>query len=225
MADVTVLRVEVRDVGEVKEGSLSPSSKQSTSKSLAAGALASKAMTAADKYDNDMRMALKSSVDNGSLFFGRGDSREERFKQRQLAKWMIRKTDNKKVVRPVANSMYRRNISAPTYGQITTGVSAAVTLAAKGYQLYSNYQKAGYEMSGAAHAASVQDRKGQLAQSTAEIGLAMMINPLLAAPMIAMKAYQLAQTNRREIFEIQKNQMTSNILQRNLVKTVAERRF
>ena len=119
--------------------------------------------------------------------------------------------------------VYARNISLP---KITTTQAAGVaTSAAAMYGIYSNYQKAGLEMSGATHAAAVQGRNGQLANTAIQIGVAAMINPLLAAPMIAMKAYQLAQTNRKELYEIQKSVMVSQIMQRNLVKTVAERRF
>jgi hypothetical protein len=93
------------------------------------------------------------------------------------------------------------------------------------YTAYSNYKKTGLELSGATHAAAMQQRKTDLANTAVQLGVAVAINPLLAVPVIAMKAYELSQTNRTKIFAMEKSQITSNILQRNLVKNVAERRF
>lgn len=97
--------------------------------------------------------------------------------------------------------------------------------AAAAYTLYSNYKKTGLELSGATHAAALQQRKTDLANTGVQLGVAIAINPILAAPVLAMKAWELAETNRRELYEMRKSQLTSEILQRNLVKNVAERRF
>ena len=116
-----------------------------------------------------------------------------------------------------AKSLNKADFIKGTTGIISSGAAA--------YSLYSNYQKTGMELSGATHAAAVQGRKGNVATSAAALGGAALINPGLAALTIAMKAYQLSQTNRKELFNIQKEQLISTVLQRNLIKNVAERRF
>ena len=105
------------------------------------------------------------------------------------------------------------------------GTTALASTGAAAYKAYSDYQVAGLQLSGATHSASVQSRKGNMASDLTGLGIAIAINPVLAAPMIAMKAYQLAQTNRKELFAIRKSQIESEVLQRNLVQNVAESRF
>jgi hypothetical protein len=216
MTDITVLRVEVSNAGVSKEGTLeSGKSKGSLGTSLAAGGVGGKLLLASErertlKGDDILRKMYPKTESTAAQVQNAKDMKEmfgyDAPKRLDIA-------PEKKVRKPI------------TYKQVSTGVASVATLAGSAYSMYSNYQKAGYEMSGATHAAAVQGRKSQLAGTAIQIGLAAMINPLLAAPMIAMKAYQLAQTNRKELFEIQKNQMMSQVLQRNLVKTVAERRF
>ena len=230
MSELTVLRVEVASAGESNNSSLeSGKGKGSTGTSLAAGAIAGKAASGGFiNHSDNLSQRLKGASANGSMFFGRGDSREERLYNRTTAREMFVKSNRGSVGRDRAISMYRRNISGPSGKQLkagAVGVGGVATSAGAVYSIYSNYQKTGLELTGATQAASIQARKGEAANQAIGLGVAVMINPLLAAPMIAMKAYQLAQTNRRTIYDIQKSVVQSTILQRNLVRNVAERRF
>lgn len=107
----------------------------------------------------------------------------------------------------------------------TKVASAGIGTVAAVYNVYSENQRLGMELSGSTHAASVQARKASLASFGAQLAGAALINPIAAVGVLAMKAYQTSQTNRKEIFEIRKSQIQAQVLQRNLVKNVAERRF
>ena len=232
MNDITVLRVEVANVDSKSESSLaSGKGKSSASTGLAAGAVAgagvSQPLSKRDKITAELIAYDDAEVAAGrkGLSYGRASTRLGRLNERKQALLQMTDPELTKYEKKLAGRQYARNISAPTYKQASTGIATVATSAAAAYSLYSNYQKAGLEMSGATHAASIQSRKSEAANALVGIGIAAMINPLLAAPMIAMKAWQLAQTNRKELFEIQKSQIQSQVMQRNLVKTVAERRF
>lgn len=227
MADIVVLRVEVTQSGVEQEGSLASGKGKngSVTAGLAGGAIAGKLAAG----------GLGESLSNNLMESNRAGNAMERKIIRETTLAGMRNSFHKRTLiekqygvdwgrtKQFARNAqtYAKNITPPT----AKAIGGVATAAAAVFSIYSNYQKAGLEMSGATHAAAIQGRYGQMANSAVQIGVAAMINPLLAAPMIAMKAYQLAQTNRKEIFEIQKSVMISQIMQRNLVKTIAERRF
>lgn len=231
MAELTVLRVEVADLGSKDTKSLS-AGKSSTVNSLAAGAIGG---TVAGNFNGEGGGGINNLISNS-----RGGTVEDMKERRRLALGRLRgaltapsKNAGTTIFTPSerlkaiggSSGSYLRNIPLPSYKQVTTGTAALATSAAAVYSVYSNYKQAGLEMSGATHAALKQARNGQKAQFAATLTAAAIVNPALALPVIAMKAYNLAQTNRKELFEMQKSQITSEILQRNLVKNVAERRF
>lgn len=216
MTDLTVLRVEVTGVGSGNEGSLeSGKGKGSVGTSLAAGGIASKLALSSEKERTIKGDEILKKI------YPKTQSTPEQLKNAKDMKELFGYEQPKRLdIAP--ESKVRKPI---TYKQVSSAAAGGIAFATQAFSMYSNYQKAGYEMSGATHAAAMQGRKASAASSASEIAIGFLINPIAGAAMIAMKAYQLAQTNRREIFEIQKSQMLSQILQRNLVKTVAERRF
>ena len=231
MSDITVLRVEISSAGVNKEGSLeSGAGKSSTGTSLAAGAVAGKASSGGfrDKLREEVIKFDEANLrpdGNSSMGYGRAASRMARLNERKQAIVVMTDPDSMPYERKLHAKQYLKNISAPTYKQTTTAVSAAAALGTQAFSMYSNYQKAGYEMSGATHQAAVQGRKAAIGGFATSVSVAALINPLAAAGMIAMKAYQLAQTNRKELFEIRKSVIQSTILQRNLVNNIVESRF
>ena len=168
MADVTVLRVEVTGVGSGKEGSLeSGSGKASVGTSLAAGGLAGKLVLASEKDrtlkgDEILRKIYPKTQSTPEQLKNAKDMKElfgyEQPKRLDIA-------PENKVRKPV------------TYKQVSTGVTGGMALATQVFSMYSNYQKAGYEMSGATHAAAMQGRKASAAGSATQIGIAALINP------------------------------------------------
>ena len=216
MADLTVLRVEVSGTVSGKEGSLESGNKgTSVGGSLAAGGVAGKLALASEKdrtlKGDEILKKIYPKTQSTPEQLKNAKDMKELFGYEQPERLDI--VPEKKVRKPI------------TYKQVSTGVAGVMAVGTQAFSMYSNYQKAGYEMSGATHAAAIQSRTAQGMSSLTQIGVGFMINPVAGAAMIAMKAYQLAQTNRKELYEIQKNQITSQLLQRNLVKTVAERRF
>lgn len=215
MPEVTLLRVEISEPVEESESSLG-SKKSSKSSSLAAGAAGGAIVSSSGKFlfgstPEDMSEFLKTGIDGS-----RATTRGSRRIARRLA------------ITNANPAQYGRNISSISAESIKIGTritGAATTAGAAAYSVYSDFQQTGLELSGSTHAAAIQQRKGQMANELAGLGVAVMINPVLAAPVIAMKAWQLSQTNRKELFEMRKSQITSEVLQRNLVKNVAERRF
>ena len=109
--------------------------------------------------------------------------------------------------------------------KITGMGGAGIGMASVGYSLYSNYKVSGYQMSGASHAASKQQRKGNVANLSAQLATATLVHPTLLPVTLAYKIYELEQTVRKEIFEIQKSQILAGIEQQNLVRNSIERRF
>lgn len=232
MADITVLRVEVSNVDVETEGSLS-TKKGSTVNSLAGGALAGKYLTKgfdseAERIGNEINRAISTN--------GRGTSKDSRSGMRNQAKAKLRSAFlSSRTPFEKANGLrdsrygylskgivqYGRNMPMPSKTQVTGAISSAAAV----YGLYSSYKQAGYSMSGATHAAEVQSRKGAMSSGLTQLGVAAMINPAAVPAVIAMKAYQLAQTNRKELFEIRKSVIQSSVLQRNLVSNIAESRF
>lgn len=198
MPEVVLLRLEVTEVKPKSESDLSTDSNKSkslTSSNTASGI----GIIVAESDDLELDDIVKNNEENSN-----GGNLED--------------TDESPagLVKEATKKVAKSAISV---------ASTTATIGSAAYSIYSNYQQTGLELSGATHAAAVQARKGQAANELVGLGVAVMINPALAAPMIAMKAWQLSQTNRRELFEMKKSQMTSTILQRNLVKNVAERRF
>jgi len=216
MADVTVLRVEVSGVSGGNEGSLeSGKGKSAAGTSLAAGGLGGKLALLSEKERTIKGDEILKKI------YPKTQSTPEQLKNAKDMKELFGYEAPKRLdIVPT-----RRHIKMPSYKQVSTTAGAGITIAAKAFSMYSNYQKAGYEMSGSTHAAAIQGRRSSAADSLTQIGVGFLINPVAGAAMIAVKAYQLAMTNRKELFEIQKSQMLSQVLQRNLVKTVAERRF
>lgn len=236
METITVLRVEVSNSGNDNEGSLS-SGKASTSSSLVGGALAGKIASGTLKYD---RLSFGSELSNNVVESQRGTTDNIRTATREIALDGMKSSFHKRTLiekkygqdwgrskQFLRNSKtYLRNINMPNIPTPSISqVSGVLTSGAAAYSLYGNYQQTGLNLSGSTHAASVQARKNSVATSAISIGVAALVNPALAAPMIAMKAYQLSQTNRKELFAIQKEQMRASVLQSNLVKNVAEKRF
>ncbi len=216
MADITVLRVEIAESSSSKEGSLESGNKSKVAGgSLAAGGLGAKLALSSERQRTLRGDDILRSI------YPKTQSTPEQLKNVKDMKELFGYEPPKRLdIAPV-----KRTVNKPSYKQITTGVSGAVAIGTQAFSMYSNYQKAGYEMSGATHAAAMQGRTASAMSSAAQIGVGFMINPVAGAAMIAMKAYQLAQTNRKELFEIRKSQIQSQLLQRNLVKTIAERRF
>jgi hypothetical protein len=101
----------------------------------------------------------------------------------------------------------------------------AAGLAVAGYNIYSQYKTLGHNLSGASHSAQVQQRKAAVVNRGASLIGAAIVNPWLAVGMVAHRAWQLSQTNRRELFEIRKSQIISNVMQERLVKDTIQRRF
>lgn len=219
MAELTVLRVEVSNVGEVDESSLNSKNK-STNKSLVAGGLAGASLanaTLKSHYGITFPEEEMNSI-------GRLNTREYRkeYRRDRLSLMLRGKSLNGSRVEPW--KQFGKNIDLPSMQNIKN-VSGIIGGAAAVYSVYSNYQQVGYQLSGATHAAAVQGRKSSMITGAATLGITAAVNPAIAVGLIAMKAWQTAQANRKEIFEIRKNQMTSEVLQRNLIKNVAERRF
>lgn len=101
---------------------------------------------------------------------------------------------------------------------------ATATLAA--YSIYSQYQSVGYNLSGASHAAQVQQRTTQGATFAAGLGLSIATGQYWAtATMLAGRAWQLSQQNRQEIYQIRSSQIISQVMQERLVKDTIQRRF
>jgi len=95
-----------------------------------------------------------------------------------------------------------------------------------GFAVVSEHQRASLEMTGATHAASKKARETKGVMDTAGLALvAKAGGPYGAALYLGYKAYALAQENRRKLYDMDVSQIQSTILQRNLVKNVAERRF
>lgn len=222
MPEVTVLRVEVSEsVG--KESDTLNSNKEVTS-SLEAGAISGEGLAGKKSTATSPEYAT---------FLGRGTDSETRKWIREDGKINLKEAFSRdfnkespfdrrgQAFRSGAKG-YLTNLEKSSY--IKGGVGMATSVAAV-YSIYSNYQKTGYELSGATHAAAIQGRKSSVMNTGIQLGAATLVNPALAVPLIAMKAYQLSQTNRKEIFEIRKSQVQSQVLQQNLVKNVAERRF
>ena len=202
MPEVTVLRIEITEDSGKSESSLS---NRDTGESLLAG-------------DTNQIQSGSQSLDDTTL-----DNEESYNHNKMKQKTTASMKHSQKGFTDDTTAATKPKMI--TTSSVTKGIGATAALGASSYSLYSNYQKTGYELSGATHAAALQDRKGQAANTLLTIGVATVINPLLAAPVIAMKAWELSQNNRREIFEIRKSQIQSEVLQRNLVKNVAERRF
>ena len=222
MSELTVLRVEVSSAGESNEGSLkSGKTNGSTGTSLAAGGVAGKLTTVG--LSSKKERTAKGDELLKQMYPNTKPSSEQLAINKNM-KEMFGYDAPKRLEISKQGSALRR-FNTPSAKQVGTVAGAGIALAATGYKMYSAYKIAGYEMSGSTHAAAMQSRKVSAAGSLQQIGGAMIINPALAAPMIAMQAYQLAQTNRKQLFEIQKSQIMSQVLQRNLVNTVAERRF
>lgn len=206
MAELTVLRVEVTNAGTGNSDSLK-SGKAKSGKGLGVSnkSLANHNETAVDAVSN-----------NSSNL-----SRKERL--------MAKKGQHQVLKKESAVGKFTSGLSSLQKG---AGIAAAgAQIVNQGYQMYSNYKIAGHEMSGATHAAAVQGRKGSMISTGAD-GVALIalvatgpVGMAAAAVIIAKKAWTLAQTNMKEIFAIEKDQILSEVLQRNLVKTVAERRF
>jgi len=225
MPEVTVLRVEVSE-GVGKETDSLNSNKE-TSSSLAAGA------TTGEGIIGKKKVAAPSL--EYATFLGRGMDEETRKWIREDSKLNLKEAFSRDFNKSGESPFNKRgqafragakgylsNLEKSSY--IKGGVGMATSATAI-YSLYSNYQKTGYELSGATHAAAIQGRKSAIANTGLQLGAAALITPALAVPVIAMKAYQLSQTNRKEIFEIRKSQVQSQVLQQNLIKNVAERRF
>ena len=120
---------------------------------------------------------------------------------------------------------YGQNISIPNLEYAKMSKNAIVTGTAA-YGLYSQYQSVGNTLSGASHAAQMQQRKASTATFATGISLSIATGQLWATGvLVANKAWQLAQSNRQEIYGIRSSQMTSSILRERLVKNTVERRF
>jgi len=104
----------------------------------------------------------------------------------------------------------------------TKVVSAAVAA----YGLYSQHQSIGLSLSGASHAAERQQRSASVASFATGIGISLATGQYWAtALMLAGRAWQLAQTNRQELFSMKKSQIVSSIEQKRLVTNTVQRRF
>ena len=242
MPNVTVLVVEVSNAAQEQEGSLNKNKTNSSGKSLTAGAVGGGAVVAtagitavggAITKEDYSRVGINLKEGTG-LVGGTYHGVRQRgiySKYKKLAMTGSRvgpikraermaEVDTAKTAKQYSNASFKN--AAKALPGVATG---SATAAAAVYSVYSNYQKAGLEMAGSSHAAAIQARKGEAANSLTQIGVAALVNPVLAAGMIAMKAWQQAQTNRKQLFDIQKSQIQSAVLQKNLVKNVAERRF
>jgi hypothetical protein len=100
-----------------------------------------------------------------------------------------------------------------------------ITLATVAYNVYSQYKTLGHNLSGASHAGQIQQRKGTAVNKLSTVVGAAIIHPLFAAGLVANAAWQLSQTNRRELFEIKRSQIIANVMQERLVKDTIQRRF
>jgi hypothetical protein len=116
------------------------------------------------------------------------------------------------------SSMFVKNIEK---SQVRKG--AALGLVA--VNAFHQHKTIGYNLSGASHSAQVQQRKRQVTNRIAGIGLAAMYNPWIAVGMVAHRAWELAQTNRQEIYAIKSSQIIANVMQERLVKDTMQRRF
>lgn len=143
MAELTVLRVEVTNAGNSKSDSLK-SGKGKEGKGL---------KSTNNKLTNNKEAAIEGASNNTSNL-----SRKERL--------MSKKGQHSLIKKDGAISNY---IGSMSVGQAAaTGAAAVAAVANQGYQMYSNYKIAGYEMSGATHAAAIQGRKGNMATAGAE---------------------------------------------------------
>ena len=102
----------------------------------------------------------------------------------------------------------------------------SVVGASAAYAMYSQHQSIGYSLSGASHAAAKQQRNAQGAAFATGLALSAATGQYwVTALMIAGKAWQLAQTNRQEMFKIRSSQIISSVMKERLVKNTIERRF
>jgi len=100
-----------------------------------------------------------------------------------------------------------------------------IGIAVAASNIYSQYKTVGYNLSGATHAAQKQQRIQSGINTVGSIIAAGVVNPALLPVIIAMKAWQLSQTNRAEIYKITSSQIVGNILQERLVTNTIQRRF
>lgn len=233
MPEVTVLRVEIIGDKGGTPGSLE-SGKGGTSSSIVAGAVGGGLVgkMSAGSYSNALN---EMGSGNGPGIGNRGETKDQMKAMRTMGRGIMKSgltgrdwATNGAI--PKGSRLRAIGTGAQVYatnlpgGMVKGGVGLATSAGAV-YSLYSAHKQATLQMSGASHAASVQARKGQATNQLLGLGAAAIINPALAIPMIITKLYQLEQTNRKENFEIKKSIMQSTVLQRNLVKNVAESRF
>jgi len=109
---------------------------------------------------------------------------------------------------------------AMKYGK--KGVTAGLTA----YAMYSQHKTIGYNLSGATHAAQMQQRVTTATSFGAGLALSIATGQYLAtAVMLAGRAWQLGQTNRQELYQIRSSQIVSNIMKERLVTNTIQRRF
>lgn len=251
MPETTVLRVEVTQTTSGDETSLS----SRTTSSAVAGGIAGAALTGGGKprtsgelskqaqQRTDMRAATGANFVEGKGVIG---GTYQGFRHRRLAKQFNHQAMQQQGYKnlfamarydsSMADAATAREYSSMNFGiagdalkkHVKTGASIGLkgaTGAVGLYSVYSNYQKVGYQLSGASSAAARQDRNQQTASTGLMLGVAAVANPYLLPLVLVSKAWQLAQTNRQEIFKIQASQIMANIQQRNLIRDSVERRF
>jgi len=194
---ITVLRVEVDNVSEVKDkNSLAAGDKSKKTETIAAGAVGVHKVipTAKQKILESHFTDIESTeiIDSISEVKTGGLNKEQN-----------------KAANKIATSK---------------GVAGATAILGAGAFIF-DHMSTNLELSGATHAAAKLKRGSNMLTTGASLGAALLINPALAPAVIGLKAYQLAQTNKKEIYAIGKAQLESTVMQRNLITNVAERRF
>ena len=232
MPELTLLRVELSNTGESSEGSLGTGKgKSSAGTSLVAGGV-SGGVSSKLLLSSEKNRFLKGDEVLRQIYPKTKKTSEQLANEKSMKELFGYDAPKRLDISSNKNSKVRKIMSSGKSAGLAVG--GAVALASTAFTMYSNYKKAGYEMSGATHAAAMQSRTSTAVSSSismgAAVGGALVVGgpyaaAITAAVMVAKKGYDLAQTNRRELFEIQKSQILSQVLQRNIVKTVAERRF
>jgi hypothetical protein len=109
--------------------------------------------------------------------------------------------------------------------KLKSHISKVGTFGSQAASMYFQYTTTSYQLSGATYAAAKEQRKQQLANAGLQAGVSLLINPALLPLVLIQKLWTYFINNKKEMFDIKKSLYESNLNQRYLTKTVAERRF
>ena len=232
MADnITIIRLEISDVEKSKTTNDTTPGNLSTTAAAAIGA-----NSLISKESDPFEAMIKSTggviTDEGSTGgiisgFMRYPTRLAQSGARAMSKNFIKAAmyTFDKLSIPLAwegVNMYVRNMTPRQYK--VAGVSAIGTIMST-TSVINQYRTIGYNLSGASHAAQMQQRKQSAINTVGSISAAAIINPWLAVGMVAHRAWQLSQQNRQELYQIKSSQIIASVMQERLVKDTIQRRF